>query len=396
MTDQALDNSAGAIAGATTSRAPARPAAAGSLIHPAVDFMLVGGLSVAAAVVVFFFIENQPAALPVAALMGFVLSDFINYPHFAHSYQIMYGGIWRRILGTDAPRKVRLKYVWAGFVAPAIIAGFLLFAYLSDDARTMGLAANGMLFFVGWHYVKQGYGVLIVLSAIRRIYYTDWEKKLLLLNGYAVWIYSWLALNDGLRETDLFGMKFFTFGFPHEFLTTGAVVAGISTAAVLAALGHRVMIRRQPISWSGALGYGCSLYLWVIARYIDPVYAIFVPMFHSLQYLLFVWRYELNKIRCQAQAANELRPAGAAPSTRLVVPLRFAVFVALGIALGWIGFIGAPDLVQRQLKPDPALWGPSVIAFMFIIWINIHHYFIDNVIWRKDNEDVRKFLFAPR
>jgi hypothetical protein len=30
------------------------------------------------------------------------------------------------------------------------------------------------------------------------------------------------------------------------------------------------------------------------------------------------------------------------------------------------------------------------------MWINIHHYFIDNVIWRRDNEDVRKYLFAPR
>ena len=76
--------------------------------------------------------------------------------------------------------------------------------------------------------------------------------------------------------------------------------------------------------------------------------------------------------------------------------LRFAVFVAIGIALGWLGFIGLPDYLQRALRPDAALWGTPVMAFMFIIWINIHHYFIDNVIWRKDNEDVRKFLFAPR
>ena len=38
----------------------------------------------------------------------------------------------------------------------------------------------------------------------------------------------------------------------------------------------------------------------------------------------------------------------------------------------------------------------AVFVFIFVMWINIHHYFIDNVIWRRDNEDVRKYLFAPR
>jgi hypothetical protein len=48
------------------------------------------------------------------------------------------------------------------------------------------------------------------------------------------------------------------------------------------------------------------------------------------------------------------------------------------------------------MAPDAALWGPTVGAFIFVVWINLHHYFIDNVIWRRDNDDVRRFLFAPR
>lgn len=392
MADQALRETAGIMPAKVL-----RPAGAGYLFHPTIDFMLVGGLSIIVALFVFFAMENKSAALQTAALMGFILSDFINYPHFAHSYQILYGGIWRRILGPETSRKVRLKYIWAGFVAPAILAGFLISAYLFGNARTLGYAANAMLFFVGWHYVKQGYGVMIVLSVVRRIYYTDREKRLLLLNGYAVWIYSWMALNDALSEETLFGVKYMTLGIPPSLLTMAALAAGATTVAVCLAFGHRVVIRQQPVSWNGALGYGCSLYLWVIARYIDPVYAIFVPMFHSLQYLSFVWRYQLNKLHFQARAADSGRQQMAADRpARNLAPLRFTVFVALGIAMGWLGFIGIPDYLQRELAPDIQVWGPSVIGFMFIIWINIHHYFIDNVIWRKDNEDVRKFLFAPR
>lgn len=373
-----------------------RSAGAGYLIHPLVDFMLVGGLSVIAALVIFFGIENKAAALPIAALMGFILSDFINYPHFAHSYQILYSGIWRRILGPDTPGKVRIKYIWAGFVAPAIIGGFLLFAYLREDVRTMSYAANAMLFFVGWHYVKQGYGVMIVLSVIRRIYYTDWEKRLLLLNGYAVWIYSWMALNDSFRGESLFGLNYLAIGIPPLLLTMAGFAAGATTLAVGTVFAQRIIVRGQPVSWGGALGYGCALYLWVIARYIDPIYAIAVPMFHSLQYLLFVWRYQFNKVRFNLHVGDEGSMARAPRPSRYLLPLRFAVFIALGMALGWLGFIGLPGYLDRQLQPDAALWGTSVFAFMFIIWINIHHYFIDNVIWRKDNEDVRKFLFAPR
>ena len=55
-----------------------------------------------------------------------------------------------------------------------------------------------------------------------------------------------------------------------------------------------------------------------------------------------------------------------------------------------------PLLFHASLSPDPTLFGPAVFVFIFVMWINIHHYFIDNVIWRRDNEDVRKYLFAPR
>jgi hypothetical protein len=178
---------------------------------------------------------------------------------------------------------------------------------------------------------------------------------------------------------------------PPMLLTIGAVAAALTTTAVVVAFAARVLVRKQPISWNGAVGYSCALYLWLLAAHADLIFAIFIPAFHSLQYLLFTWRYQLNKVSSVADAA----PAETSKLSPAVV-LRFGKFVAGGLVLGWIGFVVLPMLFHLAFSPDSETFGPTVFVFIFVMWINIHHYFIDNVIWRRDNEDVRKYLFAPR
>jgi hypothetical protein len=368
--------------------APRHP---GYLFHPLTDFLMAGGGSILVAIPVFWLIRDKVAVQPTALWLSLVLSVFINYPHFAHSYQLLYAGIGRRILGPDTTRKVSLKYIWAGFVAPGLIGAFLVSAYLSGNVHVLGYAANAVFFSVGWHYVKQGYGVITVLSAIRRIYYSDVEKKLLLLNGYTVWIHSWMMLNVALREQTYYGVKYFLLDLPPLALTIGYVATALTTLALAIALGRRV-VRRQPVSWNGIVGYVSSLYLWVVAFYADPIFTLFVPAFHSLQYLLFVWRYQVNKAHAEVATAGDVQiPRG----SRTVV-MSVARFVLVGMVLGFIGFMALPTVLEASLTPDPAVWGGTVFVFILSAFINLHHYFIDNVIWRRDNEDVRRFLFAPR
>ena len=311
--------------------APAHPSTAttrhaGYLFHPVVDFLMAGGGSILVALPVFLLIRNKEAVEATALWWGLVLANVLNFPHFANSYQLLYSGIRMRILGSESTRKVRLRYIWAGFVAPALIGGFLFGACLLGDVRLLGYSANAMAFFVGWHYVKQGYGVIAVLSAIRRIVYSDTEKRLLLLNGYAVWIYSWMALNRTLHEDTLYGVKYFTFDMPPLVLTIGALAATATTAAVVVAFAAHIIVRKLPVSWNGVVGYACSLYLWLLAFQVDPIFTIFIPTFHSLQYLLFTWRYQLNKVSTEEGAAGE------APRARISRPavIRFAKFVVTG------------------------------------------------------------------
>jgi len=388
---------------APADRVPERPAApapaprpatphAGYLFHPVTDFILAGGGSVLVLAPLFWLLGDVASAHPTAVTISVALSFVLNYPHFAHSYQLLYDGIGKRINGPDTTQKVRLKYIWAGFVAPLLIFGLLMAAYFGGSIQMLGYVANAYFFSAGWHYVKQGYGVITVLSAVRRIYYSDLEKKLLLLNGYTVWIYSWMAFNVELRQGTLFGVKYFTLEIPSVAVTVGWWGVIATSLALAAAIGHRVFVRRQPVSWNGIVGYVSSLYLWVIAFFANPIFTLFVPAFHSLQYLLFVWRYQINKAASEAAAG----PDGSSHGPMQASTRRVARFVVVGIVLGFVGFVGLPLVFQLSLAPDAAVWGPSVFMFIFAAGINLHHYFIDNVIWRRDNEDVRRFLFAPR
>jgi hypothetical protein len=371
--------------------APRSPAGgrAAHLFHPLADFLLVGGVSAVLLPAAWLLDEAEcQAILPALGSAAIVLATLINYPHFAHSYQLLYEGFGAKVFGAASAPCQRLRYAWSGILAPALIAAALVGACRWGGARALGEAANAMSFLVGWHYVKQGYGVLLVLSTRLGAALVESERVWLKRNAYAVWIYSWAALNRGVRESTLLGVTVRTLDVPEALILASGACAIVTTSVVAAALVRRLVLRRQAVSVSGLVAYFCALYLWVVARYSNPVFALLVPVFHSLQYLPFVWRSQLD--------GAGLEPSGTANAAgrRQLATSRLAVFVAGGTALGWLGFVGVPDLLQQTIAPDPAVFGPSAWAFLFFVSINVHHYFIDNVIWRRDDETARRLL-AP-
>src|SRR5262249_21393498 len=154
----------------------------------------------------------------------------------------------------------------------------------------------------------------------------------------------------------------------------------------------RSVVLKKAMSLNGLVGYVCAVYLWLLAARLDPVFLYVIPAFHSLQYLLFVWRFQINKTQASAARQPRWRRLG------LSVPLQglaaFAAFILLGEALGWFGFLGLPHSLDLTIAYDRNVWGTSLYIFIFTMFINIHHYFIDNVIWRKENAEVRQYLFA--
>src|SRR4029077_9048578 len=182
----------------------------GYLFGPVVDFLTLGGGSLIGCGLIALFL---PRGIPTTQqiVLVTVLMTAITQPHFAHSYQMFYRNFAAKAFGASYPRPLRLRYVVAGIVVPAALIAFLGAAALSGRPRVLAYGANLMFFLVGWHYVKQGYGILIVDSVQKRLMFSDRAKTILRLNGYACWIVAWLGLNHELSTgTWYLGLTYFS------------------------------------------------------------------------------------------------------------------------------------------------------------------------------------------
>jgi hypothetical protein len=55
-----------------------------------------------------------------------------------------------------------------------------------------------------------------------------------------------------------------------------------------------------------------------------------------------------------------------------------------------------PKYLDSYQMINSTLFGPTLAMFAITVFINIHHYFIDNVIWRGSNPEMRKHLFGAK
>jgi hypothetical protein len=361
-----------------------------AFFSPVFDFLCLGGGSLLLLPILTWVIPDN---LNTAALgFAILLANVVNNPHFAYSYQIFYRTFRAIVSDPASDPKLRARYLWAGLGAPLLIALFFLAALAWGDARTLGLAGNAMGFFVGWHYVKQGYGMLMVDAALRRSYFSEADKKILLINSYACWIVAWLAGNKAVATRNLWGLSFASIDVPVGLLWLGVAVLVITTAYTAWILFRHARAHRGAVPINGMAAYFAALYPWLF-MFREPVLGVLIPAMHSLQYLLIVWRFQLNVEHAKPDGAESIKTPAFAPTK---ASARFGLFLLLGIALGLLGFWLLPSLLDAFVPYDHAQYGSSLFFFVLIIFINIHHYFIDNAMWRKENPHTLRHLFARR
>jgi len=367
--------------------AAASPARRRHLFGPWLDAMCLGGASLLLLPVALATPSDWVAPVAVTMLL---LANLINHPHFAHSYQIMYRGFRARLTDPALPAELRRDAWIAGVVVPGGLLLLLGGAIAAGEIRALGLAGNLLAFLVGWHYVKQGYGILMLDAALKRRFFTEGEKRILLLNAHVVWLASWLAVNTALSQREMWGVQFLVLGLPEQVTWFGIAAASVTGLLTLAML----LRRGAPPPWVGLMAYVVSIYAWLAFVAIHPVWLLVVPALHSLQYLAVVYRFEWNR-------AGSTPDAGApvtVPLLRLFLPMRrtarMAGFIVAGILLGAVMFWGAPLLISAMVAAPETMTRALPLLFAAWVFVNVHHYFIDSVIWRSDNPDARRHLFA--
>lgn len=314
------------------------------------------------------------------SIVMFHAARVINDPHFSVTYLLFYRDARRRALSPALPGKERARYILAGAVVPIVLVGWAALALAQRSAQSLGWMVQLMFLLVGWHYVKQGFGVLTVLSARRGVRFTDRERTVILAHAYAAWAFAWANPSS---EAGLFEEKGVVYWAPAQpawiELGAGAVLFLSSVALLTVLAGKWRRERRLPSTPLAA--FLITLWSWTIGSSFDPLVQYAIPALHSLQYLYFVWLMRRNEA-----LAEEGPPTFGAP-----VGTRLAVLAVSAVGLGWLLLRGAPALLDDGVAlgdPTGAL-GPTPFFAAFAIVINIHHYFMDNVIWRRDNPETR-------
>ncbi len=155
----------------------------------------------------------------------------------------------------------------------------------------------------------------------------------------------------------------------------------ISFFVIVAAGIERFRKKQSLPPVTAILGYSSALYLWtVFPAAIHPFFILLVPALHSLQYILFVVKYKHTEYALSP--IFEQKPS--------VYSLLY--FVLIGVALGALGFFFVPMALDYYIPLNTKVFGPEFFLFCAYIIINIHHYFIDNVIWRRENKSISQYL----
>ncbi len=341
-----------------------RPA---SILSPTIDLLLVGGLSL-----IFFvplLLTGRDDLLLVGAGVQAWVGTAINMPHFMASYRLVYRS-----------RESILRHKWASIYVPAILLAYMgLAVWEAQQSRVLVVVLITVAsVYLAWHYTGQVWGMMASYAYLGGVAFEKRERFLIRtsLRILLAWQVSWFLYTQ-LRNPEPVR--------PLYLLVSG----GIVVAFLVGATGLVMMRRRTGVlPPARALVAWVSIFVWyaVIAR--DPKAIFWIQIAHALQYLAFPVRVEIN--RASGVAVKEER----GPDARLRLVGHMAIYAAVLLAVSFFMSVvvpaGAMGAVGSIFGEEPGKAAPILI----LMFINIHHYFTDGVIWKISNPEVRRELFA--
>jgi hypothetical protein len=360
-----------------------------------VEFLLVGGLTpllfpISWGLQRAFGLDAAELAVSFAM---FHAAHAINDPHFAVTYLLFYKDARARALGDAFVPLQRARYIAAGFVVPVLLAAWAMVGLAAKSAPTIGWMIELMFMLVGWHYVKQGFGVMMVLSGRRGVSFLPRERYAILAHCFAGWAYAWASPAAAPREVEERGLVYMAIAHPRWLDLATAVVFAATTVAmvVLLALKWR-RDRRFPLV-TPLVALLASVWAWSIYSGIDPLLRYMIPALHSVQYLYFVGLLKGNEAK-----DREARDRAHVPFSDITAKARLGLLIVASLGLGWVLFHGVPDFLDGALvarKDRDTSLGPTPYLAAVNAFVNIHHYFMDYVIWRRENPLTRFLRMRP-
>lgn len=340
-----------------------------AITTPRFDLIATSGLSIFVMIgLLIYYIVADPARSDAGEHILpklLVLQVLLNWPHFLVSYRLLYG---RKDNFKDYPAAT--KYVPAILLAICVLGMLPLTGGAGPLRYSISLAYPMWVFaalYLAWHYTGQTWGVMMSFARLSGLKLSETER-LLLRNGLRIMI-AWHVV-WGLQT--LPQQPFLSLLQSVEAMNIINIAAILAFAVGAATLGRRFVLDGGMDL--RVIGAWCVLYLWYLVLFLMPDAFMFIQLSHSLQYMIFPARVELNE---HADSAKTV-PAQAK---------RLGLIYGLAV-LGGLVIFYLPDFMFASPTGAPTL------AALLGISVNIHHYYADSAIWKLRTKRVQGSLFS--
>jgi hypothetical protein len=358
-----LASSAPIMTAATAPVAPALPRSP-YFVSAAWDFLLMGGASLLCYGIMRLVTENERTEGIIAA--GAALAWVINWPHFAATSARLYGS-----------RENLAQYPITAFGAPILVLCGIAASMASPDV----IAPWWLKLFMFWspyHFSGQTVGLTLLYARRTGFFFTPVMRLCLSTFVFCSYLLPIVRFEVSTVGSQYYGINYPGLGIPGW--TPDAVTALMVMGAIgfLVLAGKKALDEKRPLPPIVLLP-AVTQFVWFLPGGSWATFAEFVPFFHSLQYMLVAWSLMLKE---------KLDGGGHRASVRFVLgeSARWYVLLIIG---GGVLFSGLPQLMSRV--SGTTIWFSTAVV---IAGVQIHHFFVDGVIWKLRSRNVRSPLLG--
>jgi hypothetical protein len=326
-------------------------------VNAPVDFFFIGGASIGTFILMslFYTRARTPAVIATAAFLVWT----INWPHFSMTIYRLY----------QSKSHMR-QYPFTAYMIPFVIVGGVALSFAFPEL----VAPYFVKLFIIWspyHFSGQTIGITLIYARRCGIKLGHFDRQVLTYFVYGTFLLSTMRAEVSRASSRFYGVEYPAIGIP-EWLVT-LTEYGLWAALVV----FMVMVlvwcyKNRRLMPAIVLLPAITQYVWFILAAFTLSFQEFVPMFHSLQYMLIAWGIQLK----EKMDLKKIEPAK-----------RYAVSETARWSL--MNFMGGAILFYL-LPRVGAMAGYSVLfsTGVVIAGVQIHHFFVDGVIWKLRNQTV--------
>jgi hypothetical protein len=349
-----------------------KPTQAPYYVNGVVDALFVGGLSIVVYIALrtgFEFGWHDGVRSTTVISIGVTLSWIVNWPHFAATATRLY----------SSPHTRRQFPVTTWFV-PILIIGVAIVAIRNPVSVGPWFVK---LFFIWspYHFSGQTIGVALLYASRHGF------KVTLAMRNSLVWfvIASYIHLQAkseqfGRRQGGFYGIEELpVIGIPTWTVNVSLYAMYVMGAALVITSMHASTVNGRKMPWIMAVPVVAQI-IWfqLIAGLFN--FSEYVPFFHSLQYIYLAFFIQMREWSTNEDGSMQ-------PMQIREFLARIGKWAVMIFVIGNLMFWSGPRIAAAMT--DVTL---PVATGIFFTAVQIHHFFVDGVIWKLRNPKVRASL----